>query len=221
MTTPNSNVAERVEREDMVMFINACFACTGQKEFYSDARGQGVSIDFLHEYILGNYRRLYARCLAAGINHFNKAHVITNLLATGQSTPDAQREEEGALIFRALCALPTQRAYRVLESLRARKVNNRRSRAIARRFLAERGDLAFEALKYRNKLRAAATHAHLALPGELPKFLFRGWQRQPFETPLFEKFRQAHYAKEAVYELPYTIAEGFAANPSAMVYGSS
>ena len=39
--------AEHVEREDMVMFINACFACTGQKEFYSDARGQSVSIGVL------------------------------------------------------------------------------------------------------------------------------------------------------------------------------
>jgi len=211
MVTADSSTTKRIEREDMVMFINACFACTGQKEFYSDAHGQGVSIDFLHEYILGNYRRLYARCLAAGINHFNKGHVITNLLATGQLTPKAQREEEGALIFAALRELPTQRAYRVLESLRDRKINNRRARAVARRFLSERNDLAFEALKYRNKLRAATTHAHLALPGELGKFLFRGWQRQRFETPLFEKFRQAHYAKEAIYELPYTIAEGFAA----------
>lgn len=211
MKTQAMNTAERVEREDMVMFINACFACTGQKEFYRDARGQSVSIEFLHEYILGNYRRLYARCLAAGINHFNKSHVITNLLATGQRTPEAQREEEGELIFAALSALPTQRAYRLIEGLRDRKINNRRSRAVVRRFVAERGDLAFEALKYRNKLRAAVTHTHLLLPDELPKFLFRGWQRQPFETALFEKFRQAHYAKEAVYDLPYTIAEGFAA----------
>ena len=211
MKALNSNAVERVEREDMVMFINACFACTGQREFYSDAHGQGLSIEFLHEYILGNYRRLYARCLAAGINDFNKGHVILNLLATGQRTPKAQRDEEGALIFAALRALPTQRAYRVLESLRNRKINNRRARAVARRFLSERDDLAFEAVKYRNKLRAATTHAHLALPGELGKFLFRGWQRQRFETPLFEKFRQAHYAKEAIYELPYTIAEGFAA----------
>jgi hypothetical protein len=209
--TASYTSAERIEREDMVMFINACFACTGQKEFYSDARGQGVSIDFLHEYILGNYRRLYARCLAAGINHFNKAQVITNLLATGRDTPVAQRDEEGSLISAALRSLPTQRAYRVLESLRDRRINNRRTRAVVRKYIAERGDLAFEALKYRNKLRAATTHAHLTLPGELGKFLFRGWQRQQFETPLFEKFRQAYYAKEAVYELPYTIAEGFAA----------
>jgi hypothetical protein len=206
--------AELVEREDMVMFINACFACTGQEEFYSDGRGQAVSIEFLHQYILGNYRRLYARCLAAGINHFNKAQGIVNLLATGHETtvlPVAQRREEGELIFAALRSLPTQRAYRALESLRDRRVNNRRARAVVKRFVASRRDLPFEALKYRNKLRAAASHVHLKLPGELGPFLFHGWKQKAFTTPLFESFRKAHYSKEAVYELPYSIAEGFAA----------
>lgn len=192
------------------MFINACFACSGQREFYSDGRGQHVSIDFLHQYILGNYRRLYARCLAAGINHFNKAQVIVNLLASGKATAPSQREEEGQLIYEGLRSLPTHRAYRVLESLRDRRVNNRRARAVTRRFLAERRELPFEALKYRNKLRAAAAHSHLKLEGELGPFLFRGWRKRGFETPLFEAFRQAHYAKEAVFELPYSIAEGFA-----------
>ncbi|HRC57335.1 MAG TPA: hypothetical protein PKU97_15485, partial [Kofleriaceae bacterium] len=206
--------AERVEREDMVMFINACFACSGQREFYSDARGQSVSIDFLHQYILGNYRRLYARALAAGINHFNKAQVIVNLLASGKDTAPAQRREEGDLIYAALCALPTQRGYRVLEALRERRVNNRRARAITRRYLAERqraGKLEFEALKYRGKLRAAATHVHARLPSELGAFLFRGWKTRSFTTPLYERYRQAHFSKQALYELPYTIAEGFAA----------
>lgn len=202
---------ERVAREDLVMFINACFACTGQREFYGGARGQGVSIEFLHAYILGNYRRLYARCLAAGINDFNASAIILNLLATGRDAQPTQREEEGALIFAALRALPTHRAYRVLRGLRERKVNNRRARALVRRYLAERRDLPFEAVKYRNKLRAAAVHAHLRLPGELGKLLFRGWEEQRFETPLFEQYRRAHYAREAVYQLPFTIAEGLAA----------
>ena len=74
---------EQVAREDLVMFVNACFSCTGQREFYGDARGQSVSIEFLHQYILGNYRRLYARTLAAGINHFNQAQIVLNLLASG------------------------------------------------------------------------------------------------------------------------------------------
>lgn len=76
--------SEQIGREDLVLFINSCFACTGQDEFYGGADGQAVSIHFLHEYILGNYRKLYARTLAAGVNHYNQGLIILNLLARGQ-----------------------------------------------------------------------------------------------------------------------------------------
>ncbi len=202
---------EQVAREDLVMFVNACFSCTGQREFYGDARGQSVSIEFLHQYILGNYRRLYARTLAAGINHFNQAQIFLNLLASGSPMDPKDKWEEGALIAAALRALPPPRAYRVLESLRARRVNNRRARAIVREYLAGRPDLAFDAVKYRSKLRAAAVHGHVKLEGELGPFLVHGWKKREYTQPLLESFRKAHYAQDAVFELPYTVAEGLAA----------
>ena len=74
-------------REDIVMFINACLTCTGQREFYDDACRQTESIAFLHRYILGNYRRLYAQTLAAGINHFNQSEIILSLLASVRQCP--------------------------------------------------------------------------------------------------------------------------------------
>lgn len=201
--------SQQVAREDLVMFINACFACTGQREFYTDRNAQRVSIDFLHQYILGNYRRLYARTLAAGINHFNQGQIILNLLATGRNLPVEDRTEEGELITAALCALPAQRAWGVLEQMRARGINNRRSRALVRDFFTQRRDIAFDLVKYRAKARAIVTHAHLHLPDELGEFLFGHWQ-QHFSTPLFEAFRKAHFSAEAIYALPFTIAEGFA-----------
>jgi len=203
--------AAQVAREDLVMFINACLSCTGQREFYDDAYGQRVSIDFLHDYILHNYRLLYARTLAAGINHFNSAQIILKLLATGRQTAPAHRAEEGALIAAALQALPPQRAWRLLEGLRERGVNNRRARAIARDYLRARPDSSFDAVKYRARVRSVAIHAHLRLRGELGPFLFRRWQQRSYQTPLFESFRQAHYSAKAVYELPFTVAEGLAA----------
>ncbi|RYZ43460.1 MAG: hypothetical protein EOO71_03540 [Myxococcaceae bacterium] len=203
--------AEQVAREDLVMFVNACFSCTGQREFYNDGRGQAVSIEFLHAYILGNYRRLYTRTLAAGINHFNQAQILLNLLASGKQTASVDRHEEGALIAAALRALPPQRAYRVLDVLRERRINNRRSRAIVREFLKGRADLHFDAVKYRSKLRAAVAHGHLKLPGELNAFLFHGWRKRVFQAPLLETFRKAHYDASALFELPYTVAEGLAA----------
>ncbi|MBW4449867.1 MAG: hypothetical protein KME38_24280 [Spirirestis rafaelensis WJT71-NPBG6] len=211
MATNLINSVEQVAQEDLVMFINACLACTGQREFYDDAYGQRVSIDFLHDYILGNYRLLYARSLAVGINHFNSAQIIFKLLATGRDRLPQHRQEEGALIAAALRNLPPQRAWGVLQQLRQKRINNRRSRAIARDYLNIDRDINFDAVKYRAKVRAIATHAHLKLGGELGNFLFRNWQQKIYTTPLFEQFRQAHYSAEAIYNLPFTVAEGLAA----------
>jgi hypothetical protein len=210
MSVREESRAQCVEREDLVIFINACFACTGQREFHA-ASGSRVGIDFLHRYILGNYRRVYARTLAAGINHFNQAEVIFQLLALGAPAVASDRAEEGALIFAALSRLPPPRAYRVLARLAAARVNNRRSRAVVQRFLAARRDLDFELVKYRNKLRRAVAHAHLGLGDERARFLFEPRDGAPYAHPLFEACRQARYSMGAVYELPFSIAEGYAA----------
>lgn len=72
---------ETVAREDLLLFLNAAFSCTGQGEFDSTADEQRVSVAFLHEYVRGNYRRLYARMLAANVNDFNAAQIIFGLLS--------------------------------------------------------------------------------------------------------------------------------------------
>lgn len=203
--------AQQVVQEDLIMFINACYSCTGQREFYDDADGQKVSINFLHDYILGNYRLLYARTLAAGINHFNQAQIILKLLASGKDIHPDYRREEGDLIAAALNALPPQRGWGLLQELQQQRINNRRSRAIVRDYLATRRDISFEAIKYRTKVKAAVSHAHLNLQGELPKFLFEFHEQKTFNTNLFEQFRKAHYSRDAIYNLPFTIAQGFAA----------
>ncbi|MCA8924480.1 MAG: hypothetical protein KDD82_21900 [Planctomycetes bacterium] len=199
-----------VAREDLVLFINACFACTRQNEFYSDAAGQAVSIGFLHEYILGNYRPLYARTLATGINHFNQAQIVFQLLRSGRETPAEFRAEENALIRAALAGLPPQRVYRLFTRLRRARVNNRRARATIRDYLASRPDPAFHAIKYRSKLNAASAHAHLKLDVDLRAFLFRPGGDHTYTTPLLRTFREAHYSQKALYELPFTVAEGLA-----------
>lgn len=194
------------------MFINACFACTGQAEFYGATREQALSIEFLHEYTLGNYRRLYARTLAAGINHFNRGLIVQNLLAQGASSlsPEA-RDEEGRLIKATLRDMPPQRALKVLAALAERRINNRRARATIRDYLAFRPDRAFDAVKYRWLVRASSAHAHIELPGEVGTFLFERRKAARFETPIFEAFRAAHHDKRALARLPATVAQGLLA----------
>lgn len=201
---------DTITREDLTLFLNACFACTGQREFYSTAENQRVSVAFLHEYILGNYRRLYARTLAAGVNDFNTAQIVFNLLSSGKHTPAEYRTEENALLTAAFRRLPPQRAWKLVSRLRSERVNNRRTRALLREFVVGHPDLTFHAVKYRRHVRSAAIHARVPLAGELPDFLFDG-QVKVFQTPLLEHFRQARYSAEAVYKLPFTVAQGLAA----------
>lgn len=201
----------RVEREDIAAFVTSGFACTGQTEYYAERDAQAVSIAFLHDYVRINHRRLYARCLAAGLNDFSRAMIVQGLLTEGAPADPEHRAEEADLIAAALGELTPPRVYRLFRRLRRARVNNRRTRATMRRWLAGR-DLAFDALKYRGGLKATARHAHLELPAEVGRALYPARKRPfPFENPLLETWRQAHHDRRRIYDLPMTVAEGLAA----------
>lgn len=201
---------ERCEREDLLMFINSGFAATRQNEFYTDLYRPSVSIEFLHRYVLINYRLLYARTLAAGINHFNQQQIIFNLLQAGAPANREQRAEEGELISVALRRLPANRVYSLFARLQQHRVNNRRTRAVIKAYLGWRREPEFDAVKYRNKYRAAAAHVHSRLEAELGRFLFDHANQKAYQTPLLNQFRQAQYSEAALYELPFTVAESLA-----------
>ncbi|MEU6852860.1 hypothetical protein ABZ901_23405 [Actinacidiphila alni] len=201
-----------IAAEDVLLFANAAITSTAQREFHSDAYEQHLSLAFLHAYMIGNYRDLYAATLALDINDHNAALIVRRLLETSAEATAEQRHTEGRLIARRLAALPPQRVYALFAALRRAKVNNRRTRAIMRDWLAARPDPAFDAVKYRNGVKKALRHAHLpALEKELGDFLFAPRARRQYGTPLLETWRRAHYEQAAVYELPFTVAEGFAA----------
>ncbi|HEY5836186.1 MAG TPA: hypothetical protein VIW71_20230 [Streptomyces sp.] len=201
-----------IAAEDVLLFVNAAITATGQREFHSEAYEQRLSLDFLHAYLLGNYRELYAATLALDINDHNAALIIRRLLESASEASAEQRSAEGALIARRLVLLPPQRVYGLFAALRRARVNNRRTRAIIRDWLATRPDPAFDAVKYRAGVKTAVRHAHLRLPeAELGPFLFAPHTRPRYDTPLLETWRRAHYERKAVYDLPFTVAEGFAA----------
>ncbi|WP_106400155.1 hypothetical protein [Actinocorallia populi] len=201
--------ADLIAAEDVLLFVNAAITSTGQREFHSQGGGQGLSLDFLHHYLLGNYRDLYAASLALDVNDHNAALIIQNLLCTSREAKDPRAE--GRLIARKLETLPPQRVYRLFRRLRRARVNNRRTRAIMRDWLAGRPDPAFDAVKYRGGLKDAVRHIHLSLDRELGTFLFTPHRGGRYSAPLMNAWVRAHFAQEAIYELPYTVAEGFAA----------
>ncbi|GAA3982581.1 hypothetical protein GCM10023085_75980 [Actinomadura viridis] len=208
----SETMADLVACEDVLMFVNAAITSTGQEEFHDGGGGQRLSLAFLHAYMLANYRELYAAVLALDVNDHNAAMIVRNLLvhAADAGGPD-RRRAEGRLIAARLEALPPQRVLRLFRDLRRAGVNNRRTRAILRDWMAARPDPAFVSVKYRGAVRDAVRHAHLRVDPELGDFLFAPRARTSFPTPMFETWRRAHYEQAALYELPYTVAEGFAA----------
>lgn len=222
MNTPESvrapeTVADLVAAEDVLLFVNAAITATGQREFRSGAADQQLSLDFLHTYVSINYRRVYAASLALDINHHNAALIVRRLLETAGEASAEERRTEGRLIAARLALLPPPRVYRLFGELRLGKVNNRRTRAIMRDWLAARPDLGHDAVKYRAGLKTAARHIHLPCPegaeplAEVGAFLFRPGRLPRYEHGMLDAWRRAHYEQGAVAELPFTVAEGFAA----------
>ncbi|MFW3462333.1 hypothetical protein ACN24K_17875 [Streptomyces microflavus] len=209
--------ADLVAAEDVLLFVNAAITATGQREFRSDAVGQQLSLDFLHAYVRVNYRRLYASSLALDINDHNALCIVLGLLETSGEASAEERRTEGRLIAARLALLPPQRVYRLFGEVRRAGINNRRTRAIMRDWLAARPDLGHDAVKYRGGVKTAARHIHLRCPegaeplAEVGAFLFRPGRLPRYEHRLLDAWRRAHYEQGAVAELPFTVAEGFAA----------
>ncbi|GAA0937210.1 hypothetical protein [Actinocorallia libanotica] len=205
------NAADLIAAEDVLLFVNAAITSTRQREFHSSDGEQGISLRFLHEYMLVNYRQLYAAALALDVNDHNAALIVRNLLLTSTDVGVEERRSEGRLIARRLQTLPPQRVYRLFRDLRRAKANNRRIRAIMRDWLAARPDPAFDAVKYRSGVKNTVRHAHLRLDEEIRAFLFQPLRQKGYRTPILEAWRRAHFEKRSIYELPYTVAEHFAA----------
>ena len=202
---------QRVFREDMLLYINAGLTATGQGGYYHGESAERLSLAFLHQYIGQNYRTFYTLCLSVGLNDHNLAHSVFCLLKMGSPESLDSRRIENRLIEKAVHSLPPQRAYRLFERLASEGVNNRRTRATVRSFLNQRKDLAFDAIKYRRRFRKTLMHFHLKVSPEVSRFLFEGAGEQPYQTELLETFRKAHYDERAIYELPYSVAQGLAA----------
>ncbi|MFD0855039.1 hypothetical protein ACFQ07_22550, partial [Actinomadura adrarensis] len=87
----SETLADLVGCEDVLMFVNAAITSTGQREFHHEEGGQRLSLDFLHSYMLANYRDMYTAALALNINDHNAALIVRNLLVEPPAVDDRER----------------------------------------------------------------------------------------------------------------------------------
>lgn len=197
------------EKQKILDFLSSAFSATGQREFYNTKNEQQVAILATHQPVLQRYRKMYTLLLISTINDYNKQIIIYNLLKHGKNITNEQKKIENEIIYQALNSMQPQRAYKTFKMLRKMKVNNARTRWLAEKFLTSRKNITFECLKYSNTIKEIIIHNHIYIESEEFDFLFN--KKKNYSKRLFKSHHEAKEDKTKIYNLPYSIAEGFAA----------
>lgn len=209
LTLKDKEPKKLTKHQKVLNFISSAFTATAQKEFYNTKEEQREAILSAHQPLLEDFREFYALLLLSNINDLNKQIVIYNLLRTGRKIPAGHKKSENEIIFQCLNRMPIQRAYKTFKMLRHLKINNSRTRWLAKKFLGSRENIVLEAVKYKNTIKEMVVHNHLyEKKSEVFDFLFD--KKEKYTYSLFNDYLKAKKDPEKIYELPYTVAEGFA-----------
>lgn len=201
---------KKFDPEELSSFLNSTITSTLQTEYYSKPDEQGKIIFNAHKLMMDSNREIYALSLLLPINDIHKQLIIFNLLKSGKEIPKEQKFWENRIISLTLKYMPTNRAYKLFTILQKNKVNNIRTRWLAKEFLLNRDNLIYETVKYRKWLKNLIIHNHLKPEGstkEIFSFLFD--KKPEVEEELLKVALKAKKDKEAVFKLPYSIAIGY------------
>ncbi len=202
----------KINSELFERYLNMCMSSTMSEEFYSKKDDQTKKSLKLHNEMFEDNRELYALSTLLPINDIHKAVVVKNLVKN-INIPAKQKDFENNLILNILNFVPTNRAYKILEVLIKNKINNARVRWVMRQFIRERRSLNFEAVKYKRVVKQIFRHSHintkkLKIDDDVWRFLFEK-EQDKISDELFKNYFKASKDKEAVFKLPYSVAEGF------------
>ena len=197
------------KQKKILNFLSSAFIATAQTEFYNNKEEQRDAILNTHKPILEDYREFYALVLLSNINDLNKQIIIYNLLRKGKKIDVEQKHIENEIIFQSLEKMPIQRAFKTFKMLKHLKVNNFRTRWLAEKFLMSRKNIHFECVKYKKAIKELVVHNHIFFKdSEVFDFLFD--KKIEYKNKWFKKYIKAKTDPEAIYDLPFTVAEGFA-----------
>jgi len=205
---------EKIDTVLLSKFLNTATTGTAQGQYYVESGDELAEIKHIHAEMLESQREVYALCMMLPINDFHKHGIIINLLTKPKSIPKEQRLYENRIILSTLKRMPTNRAYKVFTILQKNKVNNTRSRWIAKRFvLSKVFKLPFEAVKYKRWLKNLIKHNHLKPSGDeqerVFEFLFNKMKKSVTYPEIIQNYVKAKTDPAAVFKLPHSVALGF------------
>jgi len=151
-------------RNAVISFLDTVATATGQSTFYNTKKEQQDAIDKVHTAVYSVNRGLYAAMLCLpGVTDDSIQRGIIRLLDDPYQeqsllTSDQEHLALSYLIDHFLDSAP-QRLFKLFGMLKARRVNNRRTRRVVLETILAAKRLPFWSVKYRMKLRDALTHA--------------------------------------------------------------
>lgn len=141
-------------------FLDSVATATGRGTFYNSREEQAAAVEAAHRDLFDIDRDVYtAALMLPGVTDYSRQIGVRRLLQTTRDGGILPAEFEAAAMTHLVRGLPTQRMLKLFGMLRRDRVNNARTRRLILSEILSADGLEFWAVKYREKLRVALTHA--------------------------------------------------------------
>ncbi len=141
-------------------FLDSVATATGRGTFYNSRAEQEAVVELVHRDLFEVDRDVYtAALMLPGVTDYSRQIGVRRLLQTTRVGGILPAEFEVAATTQLVRGLPTQRMLKLFGMLRRDRVNNARTRRLILGEILGFDGLEFWAVKYREKLRVALTHA--------------------------------------------------------------
>ncbi|EKK01070.1 hypothetical protein RBSH_03588 [Rhodopirellula baltica SH28] len=141
-------------------FLDSVATATGRGTFYNSREEQAAAVEAAHRDLFDIDRDVYtAALMLPGVTDYSRQIGVRRLLQTTRDGGILPAEFEAAAMTHLVRGLPTQRMLKLFGMLRRDRVNNARTRRLILSQILSADGLEFWAVKYREKLRVALTHA--------------------------------------------------------------
>jgi len=207
----NAEISLISKLKSLISFINASNTSIAKETFYNTEDEQMISLSKIHSDALNASRIFYAlMLLVESATDENKKLIALNLLENTKVSLE-QKKWENALMLQAFSKMQVNRVLDIFNYLVDMKVNNSRTRNLILEFLKRNNrSLSLWAIKYKRAFRRIIRHAHIS--SKLHEAILFLSKRCPVKDPLLQNYYFAKAGeKSAIYNLPLTIARGFAA----------
>ena len=146
--------------KSLLSFFDISSTATARATYYNTRAEQETATKQIHQKLFSIDRGLYSiMMLLPGLTDYNKQLALIQLLSNPYTQGLLTPSQEGRLLSRILDELSVPRRLNVFLELKAKRINNARTRKLILKNILGTDKLPFWSVKYRNKLAQSLEHA--------------------------------------------------------------